>query len=90
MIREASAMTVRNNLGELLNEVTYRHDSIVIQKSGKSVAAIVDMALFEKIRLMQNEFDGLCSTLASQANSVEEDVLAEELQEAVTAARHPA
>jgi len=90
MIREASAMTVRNNLGELLNEVTYRHDSIVIQKSGKSVAAIVDMALFEKIRLMQNEFDGLCSKLASQANSVEEDVLAEELQEAVTAARHPA
>jgi len=90
MIREASAMTVRNNLGELLNEVTYRHDSIVIQKSGKSVAAIVDMALFEKIRLMQNEFDGLCSKLASKANGVGEDVLAEELQEAVKAARHPA
>jgi len=30
MIREVSAMTVRNNLGELLNEVTYRHDSIVM------------------------------------------------------------
>jgi len=90
MIREASAMTVRNNLGELLNEVTYRHDSIVIQKSGKSVAAIVDMALFEKIRLMQNEFDTLCCKLASRANGVEEDILAEELQEAVKAARHSA
>jgi len=52
------------------------------------VAAIVDMALFEKIRLMQNEFDGLCSKLASKANGVEEDILAEELQEAVKAARH--
>ena len=68
--------------------VTYRHYSIVIQKSGKPVAAIVDMALFEKIRLMQNEFDGLCSKLASKANGVEEDILAEELQEAVKAARH--
>jgi len=87
MIREASAMTVRNNLGELLNEVTYRHDSIVIQKSGKSVAAIVDMALFEKIRLMQNEFDNLCSKLASKATGVEETILDEELQEAVKAAR---
>jgi len=87
MIREASAMTVRNNLGELLNEVTYRHDSIVIQKSGKSVAAIVDMALFEKIRLMQNEFDDLCSKLASKGNGVEEAVLDKELQEAVKAAR---
>jgi len=87
MIREASAMTVRNNLGELLNEVTYRHDSIVIQKSGKSVAAIVDMALFEKIRLMQNEFDDLCSKLASKAIGVEETALNEDLQEAVKAAR---
>jgi len=87
MIREASAMTVRNNLGELLNGVTYRHDSIVIQKSGKPVAAIVDMALFEKIRLMQNEFDDLCSKLASKAGGVDEDALAEELQEAVKAAR---
>jgi len=87
MIREASAMTVRNNLGELLNEVTYRHDSIVIQKSGKSVAAIVDMALFEKIRLMQTEFDDICSKLACKANNVEAETLDKELQEAVKAAR---
>ncbi len=87
MIREASAMTVRNNLGELLNEVTYRHDSIVIQKSGKSVAAIVDIALFEKIRLMQNEFNDLCEKLACKAKDVEADMLNDELQEAVKAAR---
>jgi len=87
MIREASAMTVRNNLGELLNEVTYKHDSIVIQKSGKSVAAIVDMALFEKIRLMQNEFDDVCSKLACKANDVDPETLDKELQEAVKAAR---
>ncbi len=90
MIREASAMTVRNNLGELLNEVTYRHDSIVIQKSGKPVAAIVDMALFEKIRMMQDEFDRLCSNLASRVNGIDESVLADEIQEAVIAARHQA
>jgi prevent-host-death family protein len=87
MIREASAMTVRNNLGELLNEVTYRHDSVVIQKSGKPVAAIVDIALFEKIRLMQSEFDSLCDKLADKARDIAPDVLQDELQEAMTAVR---
>jgi len=87
MTRESSAMTVRNNLGELLNEVTYRPNSIVIKKSGKSVAVIVDMALFEKIRLMQNEFNDVCSKLARKANDVDAETLDEELQEAVKAAR---
>jgi len=87
MIREASAMTVRNNLGELLNEVTYRHDSVIIQKSGKAVAAIVDITLFEKIRLMQSEFDALCNKLAEKVKDVAPEVLQDELQEAVTAVR---
>jgi len=87
MIREASAMTVRNNLGELLNEVTYRHDSIVIQKSGKPVAAIVDIAMFEKIRLLQGEFDALCNKLAARAGGVAPDVLQDELQEVLQAVR---
>jgi len=87
MIRKTSAMKVRNNLGELLNEVTYRHDSIVIQKSGKPVAAIVDIALFEKIRLMQSEFDALCEKLAAKTGGVSPDVLQDGLQEAVAAVR---
>jgi prevent-host-death family protein len=87
MIRTASAMTVRNNLGELLNEVTYRHDSIVIQKSGKPVAAIVDIELFEKIRLMQSEFDSLCDNLADKARDIAPDELQAELQETMTAVR---
>lgn len=50
MLREATAMNVRQNLGELLNEVQYRHDHIVITKAGKQVAALVDMATFERMR----------------------------------------
>jgi len=37
MIREAPAMTVRQNLGELLNEVQYRHGKVLITKAGKPV-----------------------------------------------------
>jgi len=43
-------MTVRQNLGDLLSEVQYRKGKVIITKAGKPVAALVDIALFERIR----------------------------------------
>ena len=40
MITEISAVTFRQNLGEMLNQVQYRNDSIVINKDGKPVAVL--------------------------------------------------
>ena len=65
MIREAPAMTVRQNLGELLNEIQYRGDSVVITKSGKPVAALIDIALFERLRTLDVEYDRLRRDLAN-------------------------
>ena len=64
MITEATAVTLRQNLGDMLNRVQYRRDSIVITKDGKPVAALVDAALFERIRAMQERFDALCDRIA--------------------------
>lgn len=47
MIRESSAVAARQNLGDLLNQVQYRNDAVLITKDGKPVAALVDVALFE-------------------------------------------
>lgn len=63
IIREASAVTVRQNLGDLLNQVQYRNDSILITKDGKPVAALVDVALFERIRRLRDEFVRLTDAL---------------------------
>ena len=60
MITETSAVNFRQNLGEMLSQVQYRHDSVVINKDGKPVAALVDARLFERIRRMQDRFDALC------------------------------
>jgi prevent-host-death family protein len=53
----------RQNLGEMLNQVQFRHDSVVINKDGKPVAALVDARLFERIRRMQNRFEALCQRI---------------------------
>jgi len=39
MISEATAVSFRQNLGDMLNQMQVRHDSIVIKRDGKPVAA---------------------------------------------------
>jgi prevent-host-death family protein len=78
MINETSAVAFRQNLGEMLNQVQYRHDSIVINKDGKPVAALVDAQLFARIRRMQARFDALSQRIeAGFAGTPEAEGLAE-------------
>ena len=63
MITETSAVAFRQNLGEMLNIVQYRNDSVLIKKDGKPVAALIDAKLFERIRRMQDRFDALSARL---------------------------
>jgi prevent-host-death family protein len=78
MINETDAVAFRQNLGEMLNQVQYRHDSILIKKDGKPVAALVDARLFERIRRMQARFDALCQRIEAGYSQVPEaDGLAE-------------
>lgn len=83
MITETSAVTFRQNLGEMLNRVQYRHDSVVINKDGKPVAALVDARLFERIRRMQGRFDQLCQRIEAGFSGVSEEVGMAEIDAAV-------
>lgn len=87
MIKEATAMTVRKNLGELINEVQYRHDSILVTKAGKPVAAIVDIELFNKIRALESEFDHLVGGLQEAFKGEAIETVEKELRKAKVAPR---
>ena len=79
MIREATAMKVRQNLGELLNEVQYRGDSVLVTKGGKPVAALVDVELFGRIRLLDKEFDRWTAELAKAFEGVDPGIATKEI-----------
>lgn len=83
MITETSAVTFRQNLGEMLNQVQYRHDSVIINKDGKPVAALVDARLFERIRRMQGRFDALCQRIEAGFAEVPEAEGIAEIEAAV-------
>lgn len=87
MIRTAPAMTVRNNLGELLNEVQYRGDSVMITKGGKPVAALIDMALFERLRHLDENFTKLRSQFSDAFAQLDETDLGALFDEAVAETR---
>lgn len=78
MITETNAVQFRQNLGEMLNQVQYRRDSVLIKKDGKAVAALVDARLFARIRRMQARFEALCERIeAGFAEVPEAEGLAE-------------
>ncbi len=87
MIREATAMKLRQNLGQLLSEVEYRQDSVLITKGGKPVAALVDVGLFQKIRALRGEFERLVGELGQAYQGVPEETAQAEISQAIKAAR---
>lgn len=89
MITEVSAVNFRQNLGEMLNQVQYRNDSIVINKDGKPVAVLVDADLFARIRRMHERFDDLSARVADAYAGVPAEQGMAEIDEAVAAARKP-
>jgi prevent-host-death family protein len=48
----------------MLNQVQYRNETIVINKPGKPVAALVDAELFGRIRRMRDRFNALSNRIA--------------------------
>jgi prevent-host-death family protein len=78
MVTEVNAVNFRQNLGEMINQVQYRNDSIVINKDGKAVAALVDAELFARIRRLRTRFDELSDRISqAYANVPPEEGLAE-------------
>ena len=87
IVSNVNAVTFRQNLGEMLNQVQYRNDSIVINKDGKPVAALVDAELFARIRRMQERFDELSRRIAGAYSDVPMEQGLKEIDAAVRRGR---
>lgn len=61
--------------------------SMIINKDGKPVAALVDARLFERIRRMQQRFDALCQRLEAGFAKLPEEKGMAEIDAAVAAER---
>jgi len=89
MLTEVNAVTFRQNLGEMLNQVQYRNDSILINKDGRPVAALIDAPLFARIRRMRARFEQLSGQMREDYADVPMDEGLAEIDAAVASLRKP-
>lgn len=87
MVTEVNAVQFRQNLGEMLNQVQYRNDSILVNKDGKPVAALVGADLFARIRALRDRFDQLSGRVAEVYADVPADEGLAEIDAAVARER---
>jgi prevent-host-death family protein len=90
MMIDVNAVTFRQQLGDMLNQVQYRNDSIVINKDGKPVAALVAAQLFARITRMQSKFDDLSGRIADGFAQIPQEQGMQMIENAVKAARKDA
>jgi prevent-host-death family protein len=84
VVTDVSAVNFRQNLGEMINQVQYRNDSIVVHKDGKPVAVLIAADLFTRIRNMRDRFDQLSNRIAEAFAEVPAETGMEEIEEVTT------
>ena len=87
MVKKVPAMKVRDNLGQLLDEVYYRGDEVVIERAGKAMAVLVPVEHYEQYRQDRAERFKIVDRIKAKARKVPAKVLDATIAEAVRAAR---
>ena len=61
MLKKLSALKARQNLGQVMNEVSLKGDDYVIERAGKPLVAIISM---EKYQILQKEREEVLRTIS--------------------------
>jgi prevent-host-death family protein len=87
MVRKVTAMKVRDNLGQLLEEVYYRGDEVVIERAGRAMAVLVPVGRYEQFQQNRKERFRVLDRIRARAKKIPAKKLDAALDEAVRGAR---
>jgi prevent-host-death family protein len=87
MLKKISAMKARQNLGQLLNEVSIRGDAYVIERAGKPLAALVDMERFKQLQEDQSAALQSLKIILEKMKGADSHEVQEAIEEAIRATR---
>jgi prevent-host-death family protein len=77
MLKTVSAIKVRQNLGQLMNEVSIKADEYIVERAGKPLVAIIPIEKYLRMKEQRDDFFRLYGTLqkcADKADSVDDDI----------------
>ena len=87
MRRSINAVKARKNFGEIIEEVYYRGDQIIVERQGKPMAAVVPLAILEQWLKQREEDMGVFDEIWSKSQSTDEAQIEREVNQAITDVR---
>jgi prevent-host-death family protein len=85
--KRMGAREARNNFSDLIGSVHYGHETVIVERSGKPMVAVIPVALYEQlIAERENRFHAVDELLARMPQYPEDEVEAD-IAEAIAAVR---
>jgi prevent-host-death family protein len=87
MRKTISALKVRQNLGQVMNEVSLKGDDYVVERAGKPLVAIIPMEKYQRFQKDLDEFYAEVKAFQAGVKDVPTKELDEALAEATLAVK---
>lgn len=88
MEKKMGSAAARRKFGQLLEEVYYRGDTVVVERRGRPMAVLVPLDLYESWQELREQFFNLIEDAQERNQDVKPEVLEKEIGDAIRAVRH--
>ncbi|MBM4136696.1 MAG: type II toxin-antitoxin system Phd/YefM family antitoxin [Nitrospira sp.] len=87
MLKTISAIKVRQNLGQVMNEVALKDDEYIIERAGKPLVAIIPIEQYRSMKKERKEFFQMVDEIQKGIKKVAGSLIDTEIEEAVQSYR---
>lgn len=87
MLKTINALKARRNLGQLLEEVFYNKDQVVIERAGKAMAVVISPSEYETFKRQREQDMGIFDEIRKKNKEASVKELEDDIQEAVESIR---
>jgi len=67
MLKKISAIKVRQNLGQVMNEVALKEDEYIVERAGKPLVAIIPIDQYQRLRGEREDFFRMVGEIQQEA-----------------------
>lgn len=90
MLKTISAIKVRQNLGQVMNEVALKDDEYIVERAGKPLVAIIPIEQYQSMKKERDEFFRMVDEIREGMTPAEDSVVDAEIEEAIRSYRKTA
>jgi len=87
MLKTVDALEMKETLEQLLNEVLYNDNQIVIEKAGKAIAVVISPSEYEAYRKQRKKDMSIFDEIRKLNKGTDPEELEKDIQEAIKAIR---